>query len=284
MNRIADEQRRRNAETRETWDRFRSHRHRVTRLLVDSAATDARLAVLGAGNCNDLDLGALLAAYGQVDLVDLDADALASGVARQGYDGSGRLCLRGDIDLTGIADHLSKGSPQRPLSDAELDECLGRMAGHAPLELLVSFDTVASVCLLTQLLESVVTTLGEGHPRCWEMVARVRAHHLGLLLQLVRPGGTGVLVVDFVSSATFPQLAQVPERQLPHVAVELINRRNFFTGVNPFVLRGLFESAPELAPAVEGVRMTAPWLWDFGPRVYLTSAILIRRKPTASGA
>lgn len=155
------------------------------------------------------------------------------------------------------------------------------MAAHPPLDLPSPFDTVASVCLLTRLRQCVGLSLGEHHLRFVETIMRLRAQHLRLLLELLRPGGTAVLVLDFVSSKTCPELPQIPERRLFDKAVELISQQDFFTGVNPFVIHHLFESDPGLAPAVESVQMTAPWLWDFGPRFYLVCAILVRRRPAA---
>lgn len=279
MNRIADEQKRQNDQSRGRWDRYAPHRDRVTRLLTDAAPPNRRLCVLGAGNSNDLDLPALLQAYAQVHLVDLDATALQSGLDSQGCGDTGRVRLYGNVDLTFIADRLALGTPERPLSDAELDICARTMAAHPPLDVPSPFDTVASVCLLTQLMQCVGLSLGERHPRFVETIMRLRAQHLALLLDLVRPGGTAVLVLDFVSSKTCPELPQVPEASLFDKAVELISRRNFFTGANPFIIGQLFESDAALAPLVDRVQTTAPWLWDFGPRVYLVSAIVIRRRP-----
>jgi hypothetical protein len=283
MNRIAGEQKRQNDQSRGRWDLYAPHRSRVTRLLTDAAPPEAephgRLCVLGAGNSNDLDLRTLLQAYAQVHLVDLDAIALQSGVDSQGCGQTDRIRLYGNVDLTFIADRLALGTPQQPPSDGELEFCARTLAAHPPLDIPSPFDTVASVCLLTQLMQCVGLSLGEHHPRFVETIMRLRAQHLGLLLELLRPGGTAVLVLDFVSSKTCPELPQIPESRLFDKAIELIQRRNFFTGVNPFVIRHLFESDPSLAPAVQSVQMTAPWLWDFGPRVYLVCAILVRRKP-----
>lgn len=283
MNRIADEQKRRNDQSRGRWERYGPHRDRVTRLLVEAAPANGRLCVLGAGNSNDLDLQTLLQAYSQVHLVDLDADALQAGLAAQSCEDTDRIRLYGNVDLTFIADRLALGTPERPPSDAELDVCVQTMAAHPPLDLPSPFDTVASVCLLTQLINCVGMSLGERHPRFVEMIMRLRAQHLGLLLELLRPGGTAVLVLDFVSSKTCPELPQVPEPQLFDKAVELISRQNFFTGVNPFICGQLFQSDPTLAPAVDRVQMTAPWLWDFGPRVYLVCAILVRCREHGTG-
>jgi len=281
MNRIADEQRLRNEQSRDRWDLYAPHRHRVTRLLTQAAALDARLCVLGAGNCNDLDLPTLLQAYAQVHLVDLDGLALQTGLAAQRCAETHRIHLHGEADLSGIADRLALGTPEQPLSDAELGLRLTKLANPPPLDLPSPFETVASVCLLTQLIHGLELGLGPRHPRFVEMILRLRSRHVNLLLELTRPGGTAVLVLDFVSSQTCSELPTTPEPQLFEKAVELINRRNFFTGANPFLIRHLFESDPALAPVVESVQMTAPWLWDFGPRMYLVCAILVRRKPAA---
>lgn len=260
------------------WDRFGPHRDRVTRLLVESAAPGGRLCVLGAGNCNDVDLGALLDEFQEVHLVDLDADALAAGVARQGHEDSARVLPHGDVDVSFIADRLARWTPEHPPESGELDACLERAATHPPLDLPGPFDTVCSACLLTQLLDSVAMSLGERHPRYLDTVLEVRARHLRLLVELVRPGGTGVLVMEIVSSATYVELPNVPESRLGETATWLINERNFFTGMNPVVILGAFQWDPQLAPLVETAQITQPWLWDLGPRVYLVCAIVVRRR------
>jgi len=276
VNRIVSEQKRRNDESRGMWDRFGPHRDRVTRLLVDSATPRGRVCVLGAGNCNDVDLGRLLEAFREVHLVDLDADALTTGVARQGYEDSARVLLHGDVDVTFLADRLANWTPEHPPASDELDACLQRAATHPPLDLPGPFDTVCSACLLTQLIDSVVTTLGPRHPRSLEAVLAVRARHLRLLVELVRPGGTGVLVMEIVSSATYAELPDVPESRLMETATRLINERNFFTGMNPLTIHASFQSDPQLAAWAETAEITRPWLWDLGPRVYLVCALVVR--------
>lgn len=260
------------------WDRFRPHRDRVTRLLVDSATRGGRLCVLGAGNSNDVDLGALLDVFREIHLVDLDADALTAGAARQGCEDSPRVLLHGDVDVTFIADRLASWTPGHPPESGDLDACLELAATHPPVDLPGPFDTVCSACLLTQLVDSVVMTLGQRHPRSLEAALQVRARHLRLLVELLRPGGTGVLVMEIVSSTTFPELPNVPESRLVETAARLINERNFFTGMNPVAIQASFQSDPRLAPWVETAAITEPWLWDLGPRVYLVCAIVVRRK------
>src|SRR5262245_2519766 len=80
-----------NRQTRDCWDAYSSHRAQTTdavlaagRKLPNAATSACRsLCVLGAGNCNDVDLAALCSHFGSVTLVDADRDAVASGVQRQ---------------------------------------------------------------------------------------------------------------------------------------------------------------------------------------------------------
>ena len=96
-----------------------------------------------------------------------------------------------------------------------------------------------------------------------------------MLLELLRPGGVGLLITDFVSSETYPELPNVSDSDLPATAARLISERNFFTGVNPMVLHALFRQDPRLAPFVASTALTNPWLWDFGPRTYAVCAVQV---------
>jgi hypothetical protein len=283
MNEPADEQVRNNAASRDRWDLYRPHRDRVTDLLrPDRAAGPSRLCVLGAGNCNDLDLPGLLAAHAEVHLVDLDGDALAAGVARQGLQGHPAVRRHGGIDLTGMLDTVAGWSPGSAIRDADLAACVEAPARQVLPALPGPFDRVVSTCLLSQLINAVVRTAGEQHPRFLPALQAVRTGHLRLLAGLVAPGGTGVLVTDVVSSDSFAALPSIPEDQLPAALAGLVRAGNFFHGINPAVLDAFFRTDPVVAPQVAGVRWSRPWLWDFGPRVYLTCAVTFHRRPAAA--
>ncbi len=277
MNPLTQRQIEFNARSRDGWDVFGLHRDKVTALLrTVPVVAKLRLCVLGAGNCNDLDLATLLHTFQEIHLVDLDAEALTHGVARQGLENNPAVRTHGGLDVTGVFDELAGWSPQTVLRDEDLRACMERPVRMLAATLSGPFDVVASTCLLSQLVLSVVRTVGEAHPRFLEAIQAIRAGHLRLLANLVAPGGTGVLITDVVSSDTFPPLGSVPDASLPQVLAKLIADHNFFHGVNPAVLARFFRTDPVVAPQVTALEMVPPWLWDLGPRVYAVCALTFR--------
>src|SRR5204863_1188594 len=93
-------QSRANRSTRDHWVHFAPHRAEIQKLIVPDlhAPGTGRLCVLGAGNCNDIDLKALAEAFAEVHLVDIDAPALEAAVRRQEVTGSQGIHLQGGID------------------------------------------------------------------------------------------------------------------------------------------------------------------------------------------
>lgn len=238
----------RNRQTRAHWDQFDAHRTRVTQLLIDAANsasvatgsdgqslrnthTPATLCVLGAGNCNDLNLPRLSEVFEQVILIDIDGEAMQSGLDRQGR-----------------PEHIKTVRADVTQDDISLQQ----------------FDVVASTCLLTQLFVDI----DPSQPNSETAFAQVRLQHIQKLLQLTKPLGTGILVTDVVSSDTVPDLAKLSTEQLQARLPQLIQQRNFFTGTNPAVIHHLLTADPTIAPQCEKVQPIAPWLWNPGPRTY----------------
>src|SRR4051812_28723246 len=71
----AQRQRALNRESRAWSAEFAGHRSHVTELL-GAASGDQQLCVLGAGNCNDIDLSRLAEQYRGICLADIDAESL----------------------------------------------------------------------------------------------------------------------------------------------------------------------------------------------------------------
>jgi hypothetical protein len=266
-----------NAESRGQWDTFADHRRKVSELI--GAGTDprrSRLCVLGAGNCNDLDLPALLEAHREVYPVDLDPEALARGVVRQGVAGHPSLHRFGGLDVTGMIDAMATWSPWTPIPPedlAALVECPIRRIGPA---LPVPFDLVASTCLLRPLIGNAFHAVGDRHPQFMALVRAIRAGHLRLLTHLVAPGGTAALITDVASSDTFPALGSLPESSLPDILPRLVRDRNFFHGVSPAALPSLFRRDPVLSARVADLRTIPPWRWRLHTRLYLVWALTYR--------
>jgi hypothetical protein len=250
-------------------------------LLVEDLVPPAgRLCVLGAGNCNDLDLAQLLEHYEQVHLVDRDRAALEFGTRQQQLATHSRIVLHGGVDVTGDGMELTSPSSRARTTANSTNSTPNETHDRHDWALPGPFEVVVSTCLLTQLLDAVRLSLGEQHTDLTESVLSVRDQHLRRLVSLTAAGGRFVLVTDIVSSATFPDLAHVPNENLAAALIRLIAAQNFFTGVNPFALLQFYHMDPATSGLVSDVRLARPWLWDFGPRVYAVCGLCARKKDT----
>jgi hypothetical protein len=275
MSRLTDLQAERNQSTKDSWVAAEMHRQIVSGLLAGtSQEASGKLCVLGAGNCNDLDLQQLLKAFSEVHLVDIDTQAVEHGLQRQEIpQNNSRIKLHGGIDLTGVWGKSERFTPQQPPSEQEAKELLQAIRDFEGPQLPAPFDCTASVCLLSQLIEGILLSVGEDHESFIELVQEVRRAHINVLLKLTKPGGTGFLITDFVSSDTVPELRTIPQEGFAEKLAEIIRAGNFFHGLNPFLLGELFKNDSEISPKVQRFRLLKPWPWDFGNRVYAVTGI-----------
>ena len=214
-----------NRETLDFWRLYRSHREAVADLISRTPQpASASLCILGAGNCNDLDLVRFTSRFAQVHLVDLDRQALDKGVQRQSPPAPGRIRLHGGIDLTGILKTLATWERHRPKRES-IAHCIREARAFAGLPVPDRFEVVTSMCLLTQIIDSVVSMTGPGAVPL-ELVRALRQRHLHLLAELLLPGGIGILVTDFALErgrrpptadgfATAGKRPGLPRRRLP---------------------------------------------------------------------
>lgn len=265
----------RNQQTREQWGAFASHRQRIARIVEQHVPPTAQaLCVLGAGNCTDVDLPWLNSRFQDILLVDLDGEAVSGGVRAQLGDNSpGVRRLAGDVtNAYPILDDLIHG---RSRIEERLDELRQRLARLPALaEAEERFDCVISACLLSQLLDALGMAVPQTDPRYLELMLAMRRQHIAAMLGLLAPGGTLILLTDFVSSQTCPDLAAVPDDQLAVYAEQQLGAGNFFTGLNPqAVSQALAQMLPAGCPAPQ---VLYPWKWDLGPRLYLVTAHVAR--------
>jgi hypothetical protein len=261
----------RNATTRERWAEFANHREQLTQIIQEHVAARARsLCVLGAGNCTDLDLPWLKGRFQDIVLVDLDGNALSDGVRAQLGDSSQgiRRLARDVTDAYQIFDDLIRG---RSSLDERMDELREQVARSPALTTSgEKFDCVLSACLLSQLIDAVGMAIPQRDPRYLELVLAIRRQHIGTMLELLAPGGTLILVTDFTSSLTTPELASVPNDQLAAYANLQLKQRNFFTGLHP---QAVSDALSQMLPAGSSSPLAlSPWKWNLGPRLYLVTA------------
>ena len=281
---IRNMQARFNRSTATHWDDFRSHRQQIEDLILADGVADAivragRLCVLGAGNCNDLDLKGFTDVFAEVHLVDLDAAALDRAVRRQGVESSQAIRVHGGVDLTGVADLLSGWRTRSP-SAAEVDACL-RQTVEAPQPDLSrggGFDVVLSPCLLSQLVGYAGDTLGPDHPRSPDLRLAVRRRHLRLMVDLLAPGGAGVLITDVAVSGAVKNLQHVRSRDLPDLLNKLVAQGRTFASLDPPAVEAALTGDPLIGPLIGGVQRVPPWLWRLGPlKTFLVYALRFRR-------
>lgn len=276
---LIQEQTRRNTEADATWVLYTPHRDRVTQLLLGArTSTSTRLCLLGAGNLNDLDLAALSTAFREIVLVDVDAAALRRGLSRQGFSEDARFRVLAPTDISGVFAKLTQMENDQQVRDESIDSCLRTLAQFRSFGEHVCYDVVASVGLLTQLIDGVIRSVGEPYPRSWELVSAIRTQHLRLMLELTVPGGAAVLVTEVVSSDSCPALLSVDEGGLPDLVRREVAARNFFTGTNPVALQQLLRTETCLVEQLANMQFTEPWLWQFLTRTYAVYGLTMRKR------
>lgn len=246
-------------------------RHVMARLLDSPPKQDGRLGVLGAGPCNDLDLSALQAQWSRVDLVDIDAPRVQQGVAAQVADSRGIQIVTQDL-LWG--DQSLSRDPAR--SDAQnLPERISATKWSA---LGQDYDRIASTCVLSQLIEQVVQIIGIDSPKFVASVQATRLRHLELMASVLRPGGTGWLFCDFVSSETLPELLTTTAKALPQLLGQSVTQGNYFHGLNPGILWQVLRQDEGLAALIRDPQITNPWIWLTGERAYAVCGLQFTRR------
>jgi len=238
-----------NALTAGLADAYAPHRARVMGLAREAAAASGvdHLVILGAGNCNDVDLAELLEAYEAVTLVDIDAAAMARAVRPLGPAARARL-HRHALDL-GVAD---------PALARRILGADGRGA-----------SAVLSATLLTQLIAGGLDGAAAGSALAGA-AARRRRLHLSQMMRLLAPGGRGILVTDLVSSAQAGVLAGAR-------LAECCAAGTYFAGTRPREVLADMARLPRLAAG--SLRRTAPWVWTLEhPYAYLVYAASFSRR------
>ena len=270
------------SEDQEVWEKAAFHRAMVTRILVDpfgkaDAGRAGKLAVLGAGLCNDLNLAELGKRFEEVHLFDLNGPAVWKGVDFQGLTSQPWINIHGDVDVTGLASKIGALDSRRN-DKSLLNEVISEANQFRLTEFTGHFDVVASTCLLSQLMDHAISSIGEDHPQLVDLLTSLRQGHFLMLADLCKPGGIGNLIFDFVSSETLPGMVGTSGNDLTVLLRNAVENQNFFHGMNPVRIGYLLANDPALQSIVEKCRMTDPWVWNAGTRHYAVLAARFFRK------
>ncbi len=253
----------------DAWALYAHHRARLTDALVESApARGGRLCLLGAGECNDVDLERLSLAFSEIHLVDIDPVALGRAVSRQKP--AVRSCLRphARVDLSGMGSRLKKWK-RRPPTVAQLAD-IGPLTTQALRgRLPAPFDVVASVCVLTQMAFAARDELGDGlrgrsdenrDPILPAVRRTLVATHLDTLIALTAAGGASVFVSDLTSSNLFRLDAIAPGRDLRDTMDEIVAAGACYHAANPMLIDELL-SREVVRGTIDAPFLLDPWLW-----------------------
>ncbi|HMP78939.1 MAG TPA: hypothetical protein PKD54_05770 [Pirellulaceae bacterium] len=257
------------------------HRQVVTRAIVGAMENSPadRCCIVGAGHCQDLNLQSLLSAFREVHLVDIDTSSIEHGIHRQQVAQSARIHAHGGFDVTGVHQLLIECSQMSDPARVDLEALHRQIKEFNWNALGAGFDVVASTCMFSQVVQHVLDTLGPmGEAVYVPIIQALRLRHLELVVAACRPGGVGLLFTDVVSSDTLPEIPSKAGAGLQPLLNRAISEQNFFTGLNPVILQGLFESEPSLKGEIESVTTSHPWVWNAGTRYYVVVAFRFKRR------
>jgi hypothetical protein len=257
------------------WSLYSGHRERFTEAVLATAKTGtARLCILGAGKCNDLDLGRLAQAFSELHLVDIEPRSLASAVSRQAAETRRKLVPHAPTDLSLLSAKRSEKWRRKAPSSGELEQLRDSHLQALLARLPGPFDVVVSACVLTQLGFALTQSFREPHPLLGALRMNVLQLHLQTLLGLTAATGTALFVSDLASSTHYPLEELPPDADLATVQADIVAKRAFYQLARPDLIAGILsELEPEHAPTP-----IAPWLWH-GPqqRTYLVYGFGVSR-------
>lgn len=279
---IVREHCRRNAVNRQLSESYQHHRSRVMNCLipktVDTYLTTSKrvINIWGAGNCNDISLDQLHACYGAVHLTDLDDAALAMALQHHSpRTERPAVESHAPIDVTGVVHLLEMWRNRVTTIDSRVlaEQLLDAIHSHSLVAKLPRSHITVSLCLLSQIIDSVAVSIPQDDAHFFPILLAVRDRHLELLVEQTEVGGEVWLITDFVSSQTYPPLERMSDTDLSHAVGSLIATKNFFTGINPSTLPRRFSELPSLTNRLRGVETCPPWCWHLGAKTFAVAAI-----------
>ncbi len=276
------------------------HRRHVTELILSArnelsqCPSEPTLLILGAGNCHDLDLKLLCANFSEVRLLDLDAAAVSLAVSNAVADSTecrGRLFVHAPVDVAWpltrtVKDAHSESGvqvAQSAILSGATNESLssqsdffGELAGTELPRLVPRTDVVVSLCIMSQLIESLSLIVSPNTPDFPVGLHALRSGHLSRMLDRCLPGGTALLITDVVSSDTASELHTLSRSDLKPFLRRCFEQRNYFSGCHPDLVRKDLQNLTSDRGIPSQFRFHDPWIWSLGARRYAVYAVETR--------
>lgn len=266
-----------NHRSADRWLGFANHRERVTGHIEQLARGGGELCVFGAGNCNDLELERLAHSFSEIHLVDLDAEGLERGRARQGSQIKAKITLHPQLDCSGMLEHLDEWGDRFPDRDLLAQSAVAAAQGIVR-RLGRSFEVVVSACVLNELALPFQRAWLTSRANWADLLSTISAVHLATLTGSTRPGGRGLIVFDTASSKHTPALAELEGRSSEELEEFVAEARaagglDFRPDPRDLVRRLL---SPGLRSLVADPELSAPWLRPDGPDTHLVYSLTFR--------
>jgi hypothetical protein len=262
---LLERERERNASTRGRFAHYAQHR--AQQMALTQGLRGERIAVLGAGNCNDLELPALVQGFEEVHLFDIDAEAIDKALEGQNRDVQ-RACRLHAHDLTGVASFLEdwQASPPDPL-DAQV-------AAWSKLSPLLheagQFDAVLSTCMLSQVAINLRDFFGLTPALNSALLAAI-AGHIMLASALTKVGGVVLVTSDCITNR-YPIHQEAQARGPLDAIFHLAAQGAAFPGTDPDLIAALLATPDFSRPQFKNA-----WIWDLSEQSYLVYAVQAAR-------
>ncbi len=284
---LVDNNLKRNHDTASLGESYRLHREMVMQLIqatvkdlaVGQPPKCSSIVLLGAGNCLDVDLPVVAELFDTIHLVDLDDEALSTAAETSNLPPE-QLHLHAPADIAEPL--LSLTSRDFEPTQENVEHCtfvLQQLASENGLADIPEADVVVSLCVFSQMLDSLQHIVHQDSPAFANAIRSVRIGHLRRMLSMLRPGGVAIFVTDIVSSDTAPELKSATTETIGDLVRKLVNERNFFSGTNPSLILEDLHMLSRLPNGPDTVHTIDPWLWQMADRTFAVYGLRIQKKP-----
>lgn len=254
---------------------FEEHRREQTNLILSTSPKGGRICILGAGNSYDTDLPRIASHFAEIHLVDIDRDAINGAKARLSTAAAKKIFLHAPVDISGVNKHLEdwrdfKVTPEALFAFPELTAT--QLASQLP----GPFDCVVSSCLISQILLTYTSVMGEQHPLLEAGLITLLVAHLRTITSLTKPTGQALWITDVSSNHIAPLSRSNAAEDKLELLRELASTHRIFTYLDPELIRDLIHQDPDIAARATASESLNSWLWYNGPhRTFLVYALSI---------